>query len=249
MKYKVSPEIKYPEKTVWLKNLIYLGGILIVCNTLATIFFNLTVMRYTRFISSVLILVYYQFVMPKHNKLFFFAIAAFVLRDYFMISYEDQKNTYLFFTCGFIAYTLLTIKQVRNLLRFRFEFPPLLAIGLFALISFFILCVLESLVQEYFLNVQTSYLFYAMGTSLICLIFVAIYYYYRLGNLRSLVFSFGVFSLMISDVNLCVAYYLGCTSLDIPVRVFYILGLVLIINYGVNTAMRKKEMNLKEEFF
>ncbi|MFI8378620.1 hypothetical protein [Leeuwenhoekiella sp. NPDC079379] len=237
------------KKSTWLNKLVYLGGFLIICNVLSVIFLPVITTRYLRLISSVIILLYYLFLLPKHNLLFFFAIAAFIVRDYFSIYYESQTSTYLYFVFGFIAYSILVIKQARNLRLYRVQLPSLLSLVLFAIASFFILILLETLVKENFTSSATTYFFYSMGTSIILLLFIAIYYHYRLGNLRSLIFSFSVFSFMISDAICCFAYYMDLYNLYIAVRLFYILGLILLTNYAVNSTLRKKELSFKEELW
>ncbi|MEH6659401.1 hypothetical protein [Leeuwenhoekiella marinoflava] len=234
-------------KGSFLNNLTVVGVLLFVCNACALFYLSDFESRGVRLASSLVLVLYYIFLLPKYSRLLILILVSFIIRDCAALVYETPLGVYSYFSFGLIAYLILTFKQFSNLKQYRFEYPSVLSIVLFAIASFFILYNLETAVEPYFENTSTPFFFYVLGTSVIIVLFMAVYYYYRLGSLRALIFCFSVFAFMLSDVLSNFAYYADLFYLFLFVRFFYLAGLILLINYGVSHELREKEYEYNKE--
>ncbi|WP_028377577.1 hypothetical protein [Leeuwenhoekiella sp. MAR_2009_132] len=177
------------------------------------------------------------------------ALIFFWMRDVCAIYYEANLGVFFYFGLGTVAYLLLFFKQLKNLMHLKFEAPSIIATGLFTLACFIILFNLKYLIGDASEGSIVIYYFYFFGTSIIVLILLSIYYYYRMGSLRALVFSFAIFSLMISDVSSYFGYYLGVNPLFLITGVFYIIALVLLINFLVRPSLISEENRIENDLF
>lgn len=230
-----------------LNYLTFVGVLLFLCNAFSLFYLPDFEARGVRLASSLFIVLYYIFLLPKYSRLLMVILIFFVLRDISAMVYETTLGAYGYFSFGLLAYLVLTFKQFRNLKHYRFEHPSVVSILVFALASIFILYNLETAVEPYFKYASTAIFFYVLGLSIILLLFMAVYYYYRLGSLRSLVFCFSVFAFMISEVLSNFAYYADLFHLFVFVRFFYFAGLILLIYYGVSRELRTKEDKFSKE--
>ncbi|MFI8378618.1 hypothetical protein [Leeuwenhoekiella sp. NPDC079379] len=230
-----------------LRNIVYIAIVFAVVSCITILYTSLFTARLVRILYATVLIGFYFIRFKQRKKTFQLALVFFWMRDVSGIYYEASLGVFFYFGLGTIAYLLLFFKQLKNLMRLKFEAPSIVATGLFTLACFIILFNLKYLLGDASEGSSVIYYFYFLGTSIIVLILLSFYYYYRMGSLRALIFSFAIFSLMISDVSSYFGYYLGVSPLFLITGVFYIIALVLLINFLARPSLISEENRIEND--
>jgi len=224
-----------------LQSLVFCAVVIAVLNILAISFLSPIPMRSLRLISTCLFLIYYTFFISGRNRYVVAILIALVARDYFYIYYEQGDYDYYFFAFSILSYILLLIKQWRKLIKYKFQAPSLVVGALLTLAFAFMLIQLEQIASPAFREPEIVYPFYLFGSAIIALLLSSLYYYYRVGSRRSIIFCFLAYSWLITDVASCFAYYVSVYEMYYVERIAYVTSLLLLINYGLNTGLLDRE--------
>ena len=107
---------------------------------------------------------------------------------------------------------------------------------------------LEEIASPEFREPGITYAFYVFGSAIIALLLSSLYYYYRVGSRRSIIFCFLAYSWLITDVASCFAYYVSVYEMYYLERIAYVASLFLLINYGLNTGLLDRERKHSIEY-
>ena len=245
---RIQNNFKTEKKMLKLSNLVFCAVVIAVLNILAISFLSPIPMRGVRLISTCLFLSYYTFFISGRNKYVVAILIALVARDYFYIHYEQDDYDYYFFAFSILSYILLLIKQWRKLIKYKFQTPSLLVGALLTFAFAFMLVQLEEIASPEFREPGITYAFYIFGSAIIALLLSSLYYYYRVGSRRSIIFCFLAYSWLITDVASCFAYYVSIYEMYYLERIAYVTSLFLLINYGLNTGLLDRERKYSTDY-
>ncbi|PHQ31270.1 hypothetical protein [Leeuwenhoekiella nanhaiensis] len=223
------------------KTLAGICAVLILINVLAVFFFSAYLSRTVRFVGSTILISYFLVVFPQQRNKVLLVLGAFWLRDIAAIFYEEDSNTLGYFIFGAIAYLGMFFRQLKSLLRFKIITPSITITGVVVLACFGLLYSLESILDEGEYEHSLIYYYYFLGISIVFSILLAIYYYYRIGGLRALLFSFAVFSFTISDIAAYLGIYQENYSFFLVTRIFYFAGLLMLMNFSLSQDADRDE--------
>jgi len=223
------------------KTLTGICAVLILINILGVFFFSVYLSRTVRFVSSTILISYYLLVFPNQRKKITLVLAAFWLRDIAAIFYEEDSNTLGYFIFGVIAYLGMFFRQLKSLLGFKIITPSISITGVVVLACFGMLYSLESILAGGEYNRSLIYYYYFLGISIVFSILLATYYYYRIGGLPALLFSFAVFSFTISDIAAYLGIYQENYLFFLVTRIFYFAGLLMLMNFSLSQDAEQDE--------
>lgn len=245
---RAQNNFKTEKKMLKLSSLVFCAVVPAVLNILAISFLSPIPMRSVRLISTGLFLIYYTFFISGRNEYVVAILIALVARDFFYIHYEKDDYDYYFFAFSILSYILLLIKQWRKLIKYKFQTPSLLVGALLTFAFAFMLIQLEEIASPEFREPGITYAFYIFGSAIIALLLSSLYYYYRVGSRRSIIFCFLAYSWLITDVASCFAYYVSVYEMYYLERIAYVASLFLLINYGLNTGLLDRERKHSIEY-
>ena len=229
------------------KFLILLCALLCVINVYIINSYGIYESRVIRLIS--LIILFFTFLLSKgrtnKNILLFFLL--YVIADFLLLKYEipiiNKLNTFFtlgaYFTLIFGVFNKLNFKNLNKLSIFIFLVIVILNVYSIYEILKFVDYDMHDKFQELLL--------YLYGIVIIILGIVAANYNFSNNLTRSMLFMYAVFSFLLSDISGFLAYYLNLDIFFYPDRVFYLIGLSILVYYSIYTETHPNEMELESD--
>ena len=213
---------------------------LLVVNFLVTYYFKLEAFRLARLISLCILVVYY--LSRKHVKSIFLILAFifFIGRDISYQFFEGYWGAEVYMASAMLGYLLLFIDRVPYL-KDGINWSTLILTLIMIAATGTILSKLGEIAAANLDTTLELFLFYGYGVTLILLVLSAYYYNHILNSTRSLLFILMVFGFIVSDIAACLAYFSKMQTLYYVDRIFFILSMALLANFGMNVEGARLE--------
>ncbi|MAP55355.1 hypothetical protein [Altibacter sp.] len=193
-------------------------------------------------VSTILFLLLFLAYHKGHTQLIvFLGILFFALRDSLIIDYENEFNKTFVFIITIFAYTLLASIPLKKLKLSKST--PVIIIFVISLIAlnvfnvYYLSDVVSSELDTWFQLV----LFFIQGAVLIILGFVGFMYNERFEGKTPLIYLYFVLCFILSDLCGLAAYFFKFEAAYFPERAFYIIGLVLLVNFSLNQTIIQED--------
>ncbi|MDT0555942.1 hypothetical protein [Patiriisocius hiemis] len=232
------------------RNLLYLSIFLILINLLVIYFYDLQVSRYVRLASTTIVLVYSLFYKGYKFKFLFVALLAFLIKDIFVLDYEDPFSKTMSFVFGNFAYILVVLLV---LLKVKFKkSTPIILVFVLTLVILNVVNVfyLSDIIVQKLDNTTQYVLFMLQSVLLILLGLVGFSYNERYVGKTPLLFLYLVMSIIMCDLAGLAAYFFEFQVAFYFERIFYLLSLILLLNFSINRETQiSNNLVLKEKEF
>ena len=217
----------------------------VLINLAVIAFLDLETSRLARLITLVLFFVYYRILKSFTNSWIALALLLFLIRDVFFQFYEEPWGYKLYIILGVLVYSTLVLERFPKLSDLKFNPGVLIVTSLLVAANTYVLYVVMNMqmVTYTFHDDLESILFYIYGGSMIILGVQAMTYNSKYNSNRSLLYIFFAFGFIFSDIAALFAYYFEFDLFYFFDRVFFLLGLGLLVKYGLNYE------NINEEYF
>ena len=221
--------------------LTILAVILLIVNMLVIHYLEIDKSRVLRVISILSLFVFFLYYKTHSEKLVLFALLLFMVRDKMILDYESsllKTISFILTIAGYISILLLTIKKLKIS-----KSTPLIILLVIILIALNVFNVyyLSDIIRAG-LDTQLQYiLFFVQGGILILLGFAAFMYNERFQGKTPLIYLYMVLCFVLSDCFGLAAYFYEAQAAYFPERIFYLLGIVFLVNFALNTKKQKEE--------
>tara|TARA_R100000306_G_scaffold36690_1_gene36838 strand:+ start:1547 stop:2281 length:735 start_codon:yes stop_codon:yes gene_type:complete len=215
--------------------------ILLVLNVLIVQYFKIDKSRILRVFSVLSLLLFFLYYKSYSEKLILVALTLFAFRDIMILDYEYSMFKTISFALTIAAYSsilLLTIKKLKIS-----KSTPLIILLVIVLIALNVFNVyyLSDIIKAG-LDTQLQFiLFFIQGGMLILLGFAAFMYNERFQGKTPLIYLYMVLCFVLSDCFGLAAYFYEAQAAYFPERIFYLLGIVFLVNFALNTKKQKEE--------
>lgn len=244
--YTTSP-MDYPNLFWKRKQFLIAILFLFVINGAIIFYTDVTQSRYIRLVSTALFLMAYIFMSKKRNRYVTTVLVFLLLKDVFIQSYEENSGYILYLAFGVLAYATLIVERLPKLKEIGFNSTLIFVSILLIAANTYTLHVIMNMIGFVFESAAQVAMFYSYGAFMMILAVVAVAYNNQANSNRSLLFTFIVFAFILSDITALFAYYFGidfCYYID---RLSYLLGFVLLVNYGLNFGLMREEKQQLDE--
>ena len=221
--------------------LTILAVILLIVNMLVIHYLEIDKSRVLRVISILSLFVFFLYYKTHSEKLVFFALLLFMVRDKMILDYESsllKTISFILTIAGYISILLLTIKKLKIS-----KSTPLIILLVIILIALNVFNVyyLSDIIRAG-LDTQLQYiLFFVQDGILILLGLAAFMYNERFQGKTPLIYLYMVLCFVLSDCFGLAAYFYEAQAAYFPERIFYLLGIVFLVNFALNTKKQKEE--------
>ena len=221
--------------------LTILAAILLVLNTLVIHYLEIDKSRILRVISVVSLFLFFLYYKTYSEKLVLIALLLFVIRDTMILDYENdlfKTISFILTIIGYSAVLLLTLKRLKVS-----KSTPLIILLVVVLIALNVFNVyyLSDIIKSG-LDTQLQFiLFFVQGGVLILLGFTGFMYNERFQGKTPLIYLYMVLCFVLSDCFGLAAYFYEAQTAYFPERIFYILAVVFLVNFALNTKKQKEE--------
>ena len=221
--------------------LTFLAVILLVVNTLVIHYLEIDKSRVLRVISVISLLVFFLYYRTQSERLILIALLLFTVRDTMILNYESsllKTISFVLTIAGYLAILMLTIKKLKIS-----KSTPLIILLVIVLIALNVFNVyyLSDIIKAG-LDTQLQFiLFFVQGGILILLGFAAFMYNERFQGKTPLINLYMVLCFVLSDCFGLAAYFYEAQGAYFPERIFYLLGIVFLVNFALNTKKQKEE--------
>ncbi len=237
-------EINLPHKSF---QLFILGFLLVLINVFIIFNYDIDISRLARVSTTFFLFLFFLFYKKYWQGFIFIALILFTVRDIMMINYEESfyKTSVFFFTI--VAYIALISYSLKKMQLSRFT--PLLVVYtlLMVALNVFNVFYLSDVIQEGLDNTLQLALFYVQGGILLFLGIVGYMYYDRFFGKMPLYYLYFVLCFIFSDLSGLAAYFFHIDFAYFVERTFYILGLLLLVNFNFNANAEHTEKYLSSE--
>ncbi|MCW9038158.1 hypothetical protein [Altibacter sp.] len=208
--------------------------IFLVINMATVALLPIELSRLVRVSTTLLLLLFLSYHRGHKQLIVFLGILFFALRDSLIIDYETEFNKTFVFIITIFAYLLLVSVPLKKLRLSKST--PVIIIFVLTLIALNVFNVyyLSDVVRN---ELDTPYqlvLFFVQGAVLIVLGFVGFMYNERVEGKTPLIYLYFVLCFILSDLCGLAAYFFKFEPAYFPERAFYIIGLVLLVNFSLN---------------
>ncbi|MEH6405900.1 MAG: hypothetical protein V7767_01335 [Leeuwenhoekiella sp.] len=221
--------------------LLYGTGILIILNLLIIGLYDLQVSRAARLFSVIIFSVYYLSVNKPKNLKISLVFIFFIIREIFFQFYETSFGFKIYLLFAFCAYLTLIIDRLPKMNSLRINRGVILVTIVLIIANSYTLLTLMDLLSYSFRDSFEIGLFYLYGAMMIIMGVAAVHYNNKYNSTRSLHFLYFVFAFIITDIASLFAYYFGFEMFYFISRLFFLIALGLLSDYGLNKASAQEE--------
>jgi hypothetical protein len=225
--------------------LLVMVVILIAINTLVISNFEIEASRMLRVLTAFMFFIFFIFHRNYWKGFVFLALILFILRDLFIVNYEISAYKTSSFIFTILAYLTLIYYGIPKLKIAKFTTSIAIFILILVGLNLFNLYYLSEILTDKLDNGLQLILFYLQGGVLLILAFVAYLYYDRFFGKTPLHFLFFVLCFVFSDLSGLAAYFYEIKVAYYFERLFYILGLYLLVNFAFTVASAENEGELR----
>lgn len=227
--------------------LFLLVVILIALNLIIISKFEIEISRMVRVLTAFAFFTFFIFYRKYWKGFVFIALILFILRDLFIVNYEISAYKTSSFIFTILAYASLIYYGIQKLKIMKFTSPIVAFIIFLVGLNLFNLYYLSEILTDKLDNGLQMFLFYFQGGILLILAFVAYLYYDRFFGKTPLHYLFFVLCFVFSDLSGLAAYFYEIEVAYYFERMFYILGLYLLVNFAFTVASAENEGELRIE--
>lgn len=200
------------------KQMLFIALIFVVLNIITIYFFDLTIFRLVRLLSSITALLYFHFYISYKNKIIYSIFIMLVCSDVSMIFYEHYLGLMTYAMWSIAIYLTLSISALRKIQWRRVTILDYLVFILVFLFNVYILHFTLSDISDLFQSKLAYYLIKLSGlTGLVSCLFSAFLNATRL-SFRTAYFMYALFGLIFSDFVAMLAFYY-----NIEPKLFYLI--------------------------
>ncbi|MEX0996508.1 MAG: hypothetical protein WDZ45_05640 [Flavobacteriaceae bacterium] len=221
--------------------------ILIAINSVVIFKFDIEISRMLRVLTAFILFLFFIFYRNYWKGFVFLALILFTLRDLFIINYEISAYKTSSFIFTILSYITLIYYGIPKLKIVKFTSSIAVFIFLLVGLNLFNLYYLSEILTDKLDNELQLTLFYLQGGVLLLLAFVAYLYYDRFFGKTPLHYLFFVLCFVFSDLSGLAAYFYEIEVAFYFERIFYILGLYLLVNFAFTVASPENEGELRFE--
>lgn len=209
--------------------------------------FGLEESRVVRLLSVLILLIYFLIYKGYKKKSLLIAFTLFVLSDFFILNYEITEYNRLTFITTILGYIFISIhifpkiKFIKTNNWLFFVFTGILIANTFMLKE------IIGMIEVKLIDSIHELLFYVYGLTMIVMLLFVTNYNFRYHSLQSTISMYFVLGFVLSDVFAILAYYLGFEIFYFPDRIFYLLGISMLVWYSISDF--GKEIVFEDEFF
>lgn len=216
--------------------------LLIFVNILPILTMDLHISRLARLISVALLFVFYISRKKSKNIWVTIALSLFVGQQIFHQFYENAWGYKGYMILASLAYLAIIVECLP---KFDFkQFRPWLIIVAVLLIlanTYTLYIFIDALIVG-LRNSSEIFLFYVKGSSVVLLLIIAVFYNNKYNSTRSLRYIFFTFCFTFSDIAVLFAYYFGFEYVYLISRLFFLIGIGLLVSYGLNSEIDREEI-------
>lgn len=217
--------------------------VLVLVNLLAIAFFDFEIGRLFRLISTGILFAYMFFKKQKANAWILMVIGLLVFKDVALQFYELAWGHKFYLLLGTLAYGVLVLERLPKLANIKINPSVIVVTSVLVAANTYTLYTIMDMLSYQFTDGVEITLFYLYGALMIILGVAAITYNNKYNSNRSLLFVFLAFGFIFADIAALFAYYFDFPTFYYLDRVLYLIGVGLLVNYGLNYE------SAKEEFF
>ena len=220
--------------------LTVLAVLLLVVNLLVIHYFEVDKSRILRVVSVLCLLLFFLYYKAYSERLVLFGLLIFLIRDTMILDYENSLFKTISFFLTIAAYSGILMLTLNKLKISKSTPLIILLVALLILLNVFNVYYLSDIIKSG-LDTQLQFiLFFAQGGVLIVLGFAAFMYNERFQGKTPLIYLYMVLCFVLSDCWGLAAYFYKADAAYYPERIFYLLGIVFLINFALNTKRQKK---------
>ncbi len=227
--------------------LFFLVVILIAFNLLIISKFEIEISRMVRVLTAFAFFIFFIFFRKYWKGFIFLALILFTLRDLFIVNYEISAYKTSSFIFTILVYISLIYYGIQKLKITKFTPPIAGFIIVLVGLNLFNMYYLSEILTDKLDNGLQLVLFYLQGGILLILAFIAYLYYDRFFGKTPLHYLFFVLCFVFSDLSGLAAYFYEIEVAYYFERIFYILGLYLLVNFAFTVASAENEGELRIE--
>lgn len=227
--------------------LTIIAVVLLVVNLLVIHYLEIDKSRVLRVASVLCLIVFFIFYKLYSEKLVFYALLLFLIRDITILDYENSLLKTISFIVTILPYSLLLAITVGKLKISKSTPIIILLVCLLIALNVFNVYYLSDIIKS---GLDTDFqfvLFFVQGGILILLGFAAFMFNERFQGKTPLIYLYMALCFVLSDCWGLAAYFYKADAAYYPERVFYLLGIVLLVNFALNTKKQKEEGKLLSE--
>ncbi|WP_339611437.1 hypothetical protein [uncultured Planktosalinus sp.] len=209
--------------------------------------FEIEISRMVRVLTAFTFFTFFVFYKKYWIGFVFFALILFTLRDLLIVNYEMSSYKTSSFIFTILAYIALIYYGIKKLKITKFTSPIAVFITILVCLNLFNMYYLSEILTDKLDNGLQLVLFYLQGGILLILAFIAYLYYDRFFGKTPLHYLFFVLCFVFSDLSGLAAYFYEIDVAFYFERIFYILGLYLLVNFAFTVASSENESELRIE--
>ena len=169
---------------------------------------------------------------------FLAALGLFMILNICLMNYEIPVFRRSFYITGILGYSFLIFRVWPEIKDFKSCLLQKILVGFTFLLDGALVLFLQGMISEKFDDVLVEYLFLTYGLLIVLLMIAALYFNDRYANSTSFFFLISILGLILSDVTLFIAYYMGFYEFYLPSCIFYFLGIAGLFRFS---SLSKKE--------
>ena len=221
--------------------LTIMAVMLLVLNIFVVQYFEIDKSRILRVISVLSLLFFFLYYKTYSEKLILVALTLFTIRDIMILDYENSLFKTIFFILTIMAYSSILLITIKKLKISKSTPIIILLVSVLILLNVFNVYYLSDIIKSGLDNKLQFTLFFIQGAVLIVLGFAAFMYNEHFQGKTPLIYLYMVLCFVLSDCFGLGAYFYKAQLAYFPERIFYLLAIVFLVNFAINTKTQKEE--------
>ena len=206
---------------------------MLIINLSVIYFYDVESSRIIRLVSTILFFLFFILNKGYNKSLLLIAFALFLVSDICMLRYEELIFNRLTFLTTILAYSFIAIHIFPKIKLLKNNKWVFIIFSLVLIVNTLMLNELIHMVEFKLIDKTHEILFYVYGVAMIVMGLFAANYNFRYNSTQSTLCMYFVLGFILSDIFAVMAYYLNFEVFYFPDRIFYILGISVLVSYSV----------------
>lgn len=206
---------------------------MLIINLSVIYFYDVESSRIIRLVSTILFFLFFILNKGYNKSLLLIAFALFLVSDISMLRYEELIYNRLTFITTILAYSFIAIHIFPKIKLLKNNKWVFIIFSLVLIVNTLMLNELIHMVEFKLIDKIHEILFYVYGVAMIVMGLFAANYNFRYNSTQSTLCMYFVLGFILSDIFAVMAYYLNFEVFYFPDRIFYILGISVLVSYSV----------------
>ncbi len=206
---------------------------MLIINLSVIYFYDVESSRIIRLVSTILFFLFFILNKGYNKSLLLIAFALFLVSDICMLRYEELIFNRLTFLTTILAYSFIAIHIFPKIKLLKNNKWVFIIFSLVLIVNTLMLNELIHMVEFKLIDKTHEILFYVYGDAMIVMGLFAANYNFRYNSTQSTLCMYFVLGFILSDIFAVMAYYLNFEVFYFPDRIFYILGISVLVSYSV----------------